>query len=223
MGVIVLRLFIVFTLLTVVVRFMGKRQIGEMEMSEFITAFMLSELAALPITDSGIPLLFSVIPIVLLAIFEILTSWTMMHSAGMRNLISGRPTVLIRMGMIDQKALTQSRMTLSELMGELRQKTITDPADVAYAILEENGKLSVIPKESVQPPAAETLSVSVSEKGICHTLIADGKMSDAGIHLSGHSDEEVKKIMKQKGYPSPERIFLMTVNDAGEYRIIGKD
>lgn len=222
MAVIVIRLLIVWVLLTAVVRFMGKRQIGEMQMSEFITAFMLSELAALPVADSGIPLLFSVVPILLLACLEILTSWSVMRSAAVQKLISGRPSVVIRMGEIDQAVLRQSRMTVSELMAELRQKNVPDPADVAYAILEENGKLSVIPKKSAQPPSAADLSRQVKETGICHTVISDGAVSAAGLSLCGRTLSDIRHLLKQNGYEDYRDIWLMTVDDAGTCRVVRK-
>ncbi len=222
MVVMIIRLVIVWVLLVAVVRLMGKRQIGELEMSEFITAFMLSELAALPITDSGVPLLFSVVPILLLAVFEILTSYALLHSRRLQKLVSGTPTVLIRMGTIDQAALRQSRLTLSELMGELRQKNIADPDEVAYAILEENGKLSVLPKKGMQPPTADDMAKAVKETGICHTLITDGEVSVAGLSLSGHNLRDVEHLLRQNGYRGIEEVYLMTIDDAGTCKVVRK-
>ncbi len=223
MLIIVVRLSIVWILLAFVVRLMGKRQIGEMQMSEFITAFMLSELAALPVADTGIPLLFSVVPILMLGAYEILTSYITLHSRTLQKLISGTPTVLIRMGEIDQKAVKSSRITLAELMGELRQKNIADPADVAYAILEENGKLSVIPKKAAQPPTADDLSKNLTENGICHTLISDGEVSVTGLSLSGRNLHDIEHMLRSAGYHSIEDIYLMTVDDAGVCRVVTKE
>ena len=222
LAVIVIRLLIVWLVLLCTVRLMGKRQIGEMQMSEFITAFMLSELAALPVTDAGIPLLFSVIPMVLLAVLEILSSFAFLRLPGLARLAAGTPVVLIRMGEIDQRALLRTRMTTAELMGELRQKNVTDPEDVAYAILEENGKLSVIPRKSAQPPEAKSLGQPVRETGICHTLISDGQVSRAGLTLSGKTETDVRTILTDSGCPDIREIFLMTVDDAGTCRIVRK-
>ena len=117
MTVILIRLVLVYILLTLTVRFMGKRQIGEMQMSELVVAFMLSELATMPITDTTVPLLYSVLPILLLAIMEILTSFAFLHSPTLSRIVTGTPQIVIRYGNINRKVLKNCRMTLSELMG----------------------------------------------------------------------------------------------------------
>ena len=121
MTVILIRLVLVYILLTLTVRFMGKRQIGEMQMSELVVAFMLSELATMPIIDTTVPLLYSVLPILLLAIMEILTSFAFLHSPTLSRIVTGTPQIVIRYGTINRKVLKNCRMTLSELMGELRE------------------------------------------------------------------------------------------------------
>ncbi len=219
MTVIAVRLILVYTLLYAIVRFMGKRQIGEMQMSELVTAFMLSELAAMPITDTGIPLLYSVVPIVLAASLEILISFAFLKSGRLARLVAGAPQVVIRDGVVDRRVLLSARMTLAELMGELRLHGTPDPADIAYAILEENGKISVLPKKETQPPDAKTLARKVKETGICHTVISDGKLSVSGLSLSRHTAEDVRHVMQREGYHSLNEVFFMTVDDAGTWRI----
>ncbi|MBQ8576420.1 MAG: DUF421 domain-containing protein [Clostridia bacterium] len=220
MAVIVVRLVFVYLYLTIIVRFMGKRQIGEMQMSELVTAFMLSELAAMPVTDTQIPLLYCIIPVLVLACLEILVSFAFLRSGKLARLIAGVPVVVLRYGKIDRRALLSSRMTLAELMGELRQKGYPDPNDVAYAILEENGRLSVIAKKAAQPPDARTLARHPRETGICHTIIADGNWSAAGLSLSGHTAEDARHVLRQQGYHDAAEVFLMTVDDAGTWRIV---
>ncbi len=223
MTVIAIRLIIVYILLYVIVRFMGKRQIGEMQMSELVTAFMLSELAAMPVTDTGIPLLYSVVPIILAASMEILISFAFLRLPKLSRLVAGVPQVVIRDGVIDRSVLLSARMTLSELMGELRLNGTPDPADIAYAILEENGKISILPKKETLPPDAKTLARTVKETGICHTVIADGKLSVAGLSLSRHTAEDVRHVMAREGIRRMEDIFFMTVDDAGTWRIYPKN
>lgn len=223
MTVILIRLVFVYVLLTLTVRFMGKRQIGEMQMSELVVAFMLSELAAMPITDSSIPLLYSVLPIVLLAVLEILTSFAFLHLPGLSRLANGVPQVVIRHGVIDRKMLENCRMTLSELMGELRLNGYGDPTDVAYAILEENGRLSVIGRAAAEPPCASDLSVDVSERGICHTLIADGTLNETGICMAGVTERELFAYLKKNGVNDPADVFLLTRDDAHRWNLVKKD
>ena len=222
MSVIVIRLLIIYVVLTLTVRFMGKRQIGEMQMSELVAAFMLSELAVMPITDTGIPLLYSILPILLLAALEILTSFTFLHSPTLSRIVSGVPQIVIRYGKIDRNMLKTCRMTLSELMGELRLKGYTDIAEIAYAILEENGRLSVIPKAQFQPPLADDLSILPKERGICHILIADGILHEAGMKMSRISEPDISRYLRKHGNPDPTEIFLLTINDAHEWNLILK-
>lgn len=219
LTVILIRLVLVYILLTLTVRLMGKRQIGEMQMSELVVAFMLSELATMPITDTTVPLLYSVLPILLLAIMEILTSFAFLHSPTLSRIVTGTPQIVIRYGNINRKVLKNCRMTLSELMGELRLKGYPDPADIAYAILEENGRLSVIPRASAQPPRADELSMQVRESGISHTVIADGIISETGMKLASVSEGQVYAYLKKRK-TEPNDVFLLTVNNVGEWNLI---
>lgn len=220
MTVILIRLLFIYVLLTLTVRFMGKRQIGEMQMSELVVAFMLSELAAMPITDTSIPLLYSILPILLLAVLEILTSFAFLHLPTLSRLVTGVPQVVIRDGRINRTVLRNCRMTVSELMGELRLNNCTDPSEAAYAILEENGRLSVILRDREQPPRASDLSMQVKERGICHTLIADGVISDAGIKMSGITVKQIRSYLHGHGAEDIADVFLLTVNDAREWNLI---
>jgi len=222
LTVILVRLVFIYILLTLTVRFMGKRQIGELQMSELVVAFMLSELAAMPITDTGIPLLYSILPMVLLAVLEILTSFAFLHLPTLSRLITGVPQVVICRGKINRDVLRSCRMTLSELMGELRLNNCTDPSDVAYAILEENGRLSVILRDKELPPRAGDLSMQVKERGICHTLIADGVISEAGMRMSGVTFAQICSYLKKHGNAAASEVFLLTVNDAHEWNLILK-
>lgn len=222
MAVVLIRLVLVYILLTLTVRFMGKRQIGEMQMSELVVAFMLSELAAMPITDAGIPLLYSILPILLLAVLEILTSFAFLHMPQLARLIAGTPQVIIRDGQIDRRMLRASRMTLSELMGELRLAGYGDPDDIAYAILEENGRLSVIARAAMMPPHAKALAVRVKENGICHTVIADGILNTAGMNNAHLTEQEVMDYLKGQGNTDVKDVFLLTRSDAGVWKLTKK-
>ncbi len=218
MTVILIRLVIVYAFLTLTVRFMGKRQIGEMQMSELVVALMLSELATMPLTDTAIPLLDSVLPMGLLAVTEILTSYAFLQFPTLSRIVTGTPQIVIRNGCIDRTVLRNCRMTAAELMGELRLKGTPDPTDVAWAILEENGRLSVIPRAAAQPPRADDLSMQVKESGICHTLIADGIFSDAGMTAARITEKEVCAYLRKQKLRA-EDVFLLTVNDAREWRL----
>ena len=142
------RTLILYLVLLLVVRLMGKRQIGEMEPAEFVVTMLVANLAAIPMQDGGIPLFSGLIPILVVLGMELVLSWGTLRSQRFRKILCGKPVILIENGRILQDKLRQTRITLDELMGHLRQKDVLNPQQVQYAILETNGTLSVFPWNS---------------------------------------------------------------------------
>ena len=163
------RTLLIYILLLLAMRLMGKRQIGSLEISDLATTILISELAALPITDPTIPLNHAVIPISLLVAFEILSSLLLARFPKIKNLLTPRPTTLIQDGKLNQKAMRQARLSADELISELRQKDFTDLSEIRYAILEQNGKITIIPYAKHRPPTANQLSIALPETGLFHT------------------------------------------------------
>ena len=145
------RTVILYFLIMIGLRLMGKRQIGELEPSELVLTMMISDLATVPMQDFGIPLLAGVIPILTLLSLSMLMSQWSLRSLRFRALVCGTPTVLIRNGQLQQEAMRKNRYTLDELLEELRGQGISDIGDVKYAILENSGQLSVLPWTRQQP------------------------------------------------------------------------
>ena len=145
----ILRIFILYVLATAAVRIMGKRQIGELQPSELVITILLSEIAAIPMQDTDIPLLNSVVAVLLLVAFEIISSVISMKSRGARRLLEGNAVTVIRDGKIDQKEIKRLRYTVDDLLTALRQKDVFVLSDVTYAIVETNGTLSVVKKAAV--------------------------------------------------------------------------
>ena len=176
---------------------MGKRQVGELQLSELIVTIMLSDFAATPIYETDIPFSYAVIPILLLLSVEVILSFIILHVPKLKILLGGKPSFIIRKGTLDQKELKRQRMCMSELIGSLREQGISDIGDVEYAILEENGKLSVFEKASKKPPSAEDLNMDIKEPGISHALILDKIIIDRkkrtilGVHLIGAYSGEI--------------------------------
>ena len=216
------RTILIYLILIFTMRLMGKRQVGELQLSELIVTIMLSDFAATPIYETDIPFTYAVTPILLLLSVEVILSFIILHVPRLKILLGGRPSLIIKKGKLDQKELKRQRMCLSELIGSLREQGISDIGDVEYAILEENGKLSVFEKASKKPPCAEDLKIRVSEKGIAHSLILDKVIIERNLKEAGWSEEKLMKKLKSLG-TDKDKILLFSVNDLGETTIIYKD
>ena len=216
-----IRTVFIYALLLLAMRLMGKRQIGELEFSDFVTTLLISEIASLPITDPSIPLYHAIIPIALVVTFEVLSSALLARSPKLKNLITARPATLIHNGKICAKEMQRSRLSADELISELRQQDVCDLSEVQYAILEQNGKISVILKAKHRPPTVEQLNLHIQDNGLYHIII------DKGV-INRHALKELQldqKVLLQKLSDKklrPKDIYLMMINDAGEQTIIKK-
>ncbi len=215
LSILFLRTIIIYVILIISIRATGKRQIGELQVAELVVTFMLSELAVYPITDKNVPLSHAVVPIVLLLSLEIIFSFVQTKSLAFRKLFCGGPTVIIKKGELIPKELANNRLDVEEMLGELRLKGVFNLSDVEYAILEENGKLSVLTKAAANPFTPEQLDISVIEHGTSHPVIVDGKRNEKALRASGRSDIWLEKLLKAKKTRETD-IFLMTVDDAGD-------
>jgi len=216
---ILLRTVIVYVFLLIIMRLMGKRQLGELEVSELVSTLLLSDIAALPITDQDIPLIYALIPIILITTFEITLSVVLTKFPQLKSIISSRPSTLIKKGLIDRKEMIRNRISIDELFSELRQKDISDLSEVAYAILEQNGKLTVIKKKELDPICAKDLGFSKEETGIAHIIIADGKIDKHGLKGLKKDTVWLNNYLKSKKL-SPGDIYIMTADDSEKIKII---
>lgn len=197
-------------------RIMGKRQLGEMELSEFIVAALVADLAATPLQDIGIPLLNGLIPIVTLFCLEIIIAWLSLRSIRFRAFAFGRPEILIRNGKIDIARMRKNRFTADELMQELRAQGIESFDVIAYAILETNGKLSVILKADEQPVTPKQMNLSVCDSGYPHIIISEGRVLDKNLRLLGRDEAWLKKELHRQGIKNAIDVYLLTLSDTGE-------
>ncbi len=222
MVTIFLRTVIIYLLLIFSMRLMGKRQIGELDLFDLITTLLISELASLPITDSSIPLSHAIIPIITLVTFEVVTSFLLVYFPRLKNILSTRPAVLVRKGQPDRSAMLKSRISADELMSELRQKDVTDISEVEYAILEQNGKITVIQKAPFKTPNAAALGIKSEESGIYHIVVCEGVINKNSLKSLGMSQEELLEKLKASSVPL-KSIYIMLINDAKETKIIKKE
>ena len=215
MTTILVRTLLIYVILIISMRLMGKRQIGELEISDLVTTFLLSEIASLPITDNSIPISHAIIPIVTLVTFEIASSVLLAFCPRIKNFISARPTTLVRNGTICARAMRQARLSSDELISELRQKDITDLSEVRYAILEQNGKITVIPRADSRPPSAKQIGVEVLDSGIYHIVIDKGVLNKYNLQELNLTRREIEEELSRRGLLIQD-IYIMMKSDAGE-------
>ena len=222
MVTIFLRTILIYLVLAIAMRIMGKRQIGELEVSELITTLMLSELATGPIENRDIPISYTIIPIITLLTLEVVNSMLLIKIPRIKNLLSAKPSLLIERGELNQRELARIRMSIDELVGELRQLGIPTIEDVDYAILEQNGKLTAIPRADAQPPTRAELGIAPPSDGIAHILIADGFINRFNLRGTGHDEAWLADELRNRGY-TPDQVYLMTLNDSGRIFLVPKE
>ena len=222
MAILLIRTIIIYIFLLITMRLMGKRQLGELEISELVSTLLLSDIASLPITNQEIPLTYAIVPILTITVFEIASSLLLTKVPRLKDLLSTRPSIVIRKGKIDKRELLRNRISVDELISELRQKNITDITEVDYAIIEQNGKMTVLPKAEYAQPTCRDLGIEVACRGLCHILVSDGNINEYGLQLTGKSRAWLDDTLRQQK-KKLQNIFLMTLDDSETVRIIDKD
>ncbi|MBQ8331902.1 MAG: DUF421 domain-containing protein [Clostridia bacterium] len=221
MTILLIRTMLIYVILVFAMRMMGKRQIGELEISDLVTTLLISEIASLPITDNNIPISHAIVPIVTLIVFEVVSSALLAAHPRLKNFLTTRPATLIRNGKLCGKEMRNARISADELISELRQKDIADPSEVAYAILEQNGKITVLPKAKFRPPNAEQLNIKVKDAGLYHIIIDKGAINAHNLNELKITREALLTRLSARGL-QPKDIYLMMMSDTGEIEIIKK-
>lgn len=222
MYAILFRTLILYVLITVVIRAMGKRQVGELEMSELVTTLLLSQLASLPIEDPEIPLPHVFLPILLIVSIEIVITFLKSRINFLKKIFESRPSILIDRGRIDQRELGRMRLTIEELMSEVRQQGYRDISEIYYAILEENGKFSLLPRTECEPLTLKDAGKGAKEKGYAVSLISDGVIDPEALKRMNKGEGWLREICKSEGV-TPEEVFLLTLDEAGSISVIRKE
>ena len=217
-----MRTIFLYLILIAVVRIMGKRQIGEMEASEFVVTMLVANLAAIPMQDGGIPLYSGLVPILTVLGVELVLSSLSLRSIRLRRLLCGKPVILIENGRILQENLRATRVTLDELMGHLREKDVLDIQTVQYAILETNGNLSVFPFPKEMPPSAKDLGVTPKDRFLPVTIIEDGFLFREHLREAGKDEAWVHKVLGEYR-AGIAGTWLLTVDKSGHVVWMGKE
>lgn len=219
---ILFRSLILYVLITVVVRAMGKRQVGELEMSELVTTLLLSQIVSLPIEDPTIPLSHVLLPVFFIVTVEIITTFLKGRVNFLKRIFESKPSVLILRGEIDQAELLRVRITIDELLSEVRRQGFRDIDEVYFAVLEENGQFSMIPRRSNEALTPSDLGRSPAECGCALPLICDGVVDRDNLLRMKKSEEWLTAILNERGILLNE-VFLLTLDDAGKIRITRKE
>ena len=217
-----LRTGLLYLILILVIRLMGKRQIGQMEPSEFVVTMLTANLASIPMQDSGIPLLSGLVPILTVLGLELVLSFLSMRSISFRRLLCGKPVILIENGRILQKNLRRTSITLDELTGHLRQKDVLDLRTVQYAILETDGDLSVFPYPAHRPATAKEAGIRADNQSLPVTIIDDGHVLPNNLEVAGKDRAWLTVVLKQKK-ATVGSTWLLTVDQQDRILWVGKE
>ena len=216
------RTIILYLILILVIRLMGKRQIGQMEASEFVVTMLVANLASIPMQDGAIPLYSGLVPILTVLGVELTLSFLSLRSIVVRKLLCGKPVILIENGNILQDNLRKTSVTLDELTGHLREKGVLDLETVQYAILETNGNLSVFPYPKHAPASAKDAGIQVSRQFIPLTIISDGYLSKENLQKAGKDMAWMERVLKQHN-ATKETTWLLTVDGRDHILFLPKE
>lgn len=218
MLVILIRTIVIYITLIGAMRLMGKRQIGQLEVSDLVSTLLLSEIAALPIENPSIPLVYALIPIIIVLGAEIFTAALLSRFPALKNLLSVRPTLLIKMGDPQIDGLRRARISADELMVALRRSGNTDISKVAYAIFEQDGGISVIPTTEDRPATAADVGCHPTESGIYHIIIDNGRVDSHGLAAAKKNKAWLEQLLVSENCRA-EDIFLLLADDGGDVRV----
>jgi uncharacterized membrane protein YcaP (DUF421 family) len=217
MLIILFRAIVLYFVVVFIMRIMGKRQIGQLQPFELVIALMISELAAMPMQNTGIPLFHGVIPIVTLLVLQVLISTLQLKSEAARFIFCGRPSILIEKGKINIKELKSNRLNLNDLLEELRMKDYYNLDDIEYAILETGGQITVIPKSELEPATRKDLNIKSGQNMLPVTLILDGRVNDKNLKFIKKDKSWLNKQLNKKNISSADQIFLALLDSQGNF------
>ena len=210
-----IRALILYILVIITMRLMGKRQIGQLQPFELAVTIMIAELASVPMGNTGIPLVHGVIPILTLLFAQIVVSIITIKSNSAENIISGQPTIVIQNGKINVANLEKELYTISDLVEQLRLKDYPTLEDIEFAILESSGNISVVPKPAKRAPTLEDLSIPSKYQGLTLPVIIDGKILLENLEPLGLDLGQLHNILNQNSIPAPKTVIYASVDSSG--------
>lgn len=218
----VIRTVILYVFITIGIRIMGKRQIGDMQPNELVVTLLISEIAALPLQDPSQPIINGIISVFILVILEIFISFITMKSYTLRKIMNGKSAIIIEDGKINQDVMKKLRMTVLDLIELLRGQNVFDVSTVAYAVLEVNGDLNVLLKSNFQPATPTDLNLKTQPSKMQIPIISDGKIIKEAVNSIAKTESEIKEILNSKNL-TESSVFLMTMSRDGKMNVIFKE
>jgi uncharacterized membrane protein YcaP (DUF421 family) len=211
-----------YLILIIVIRLMGKRQLGQMEPTEFVVTMLVANLAAIPMQDGGIPLLSGLVPILTVLGAEMILSFLALRWVPMRRLLCGKPVILIENGRILQDNLRRASITMDELTGHLREKNVLSIQQVQYTILETDGNFSVFPYPKFQPASAQDAGIKAGKQLLPFTIIEDGYLFKENLTLSGKDTAWLRRILQERD-TTVSGTWLLTVDKADQIVFVPRE
>lgn len=205
------RAIILYIIVLVVMRLMGKREIGQLQPFELAISIMIADLASIPMSEIGVPISNGIVPILGLLVMHLLISMINMKSIRARKIICGKPSILIYRGKIDEKTLKKERFTINELQERLRGNNVSNISDVEYAILETSGEVTIIQKPNKRNTIPEDFNIMPEYEGIPYDLVIDGKVMDENLKSIGKNYTWLKKEVAKFGI-RPEQALIVTLD-----------
>ena len=222
MAITAIRTVIIYIFIITAMRIMGKRQLGELQPVELVVTLLISDLAAVPMQESGMPLLNGLVPILILVSLELIFSGLMLKLPWVSRLITGNPITIIRDGLLDQKALKKLRMTVEDLMEALRGQNVYAIEDIGYAVAETNGKISVYMKPEKQAVTCGDVNAVQPDTGLPLVVISDGKVSQWAMQTCGVDEGWIDQVLIDNACAQKD-VFLMTATKTREYYLSRKE
>lgn len=214
---IILKTTVMYLIVVVSMRIMGKRQIGQLQPFEFAVTLMISELATFPMSEKGSNIIDGIIPIVILVACQFLISTLSVKSIKAREIICGRPKILVANGALLEKNLRRELYTVNDLLEQLRIANIQNVNDVEYAVLETNGQLSLVLKSQKRPLTPGDLNIETKYEGLTLDIIIDGVIHHENLKLAKVDVSWLLNKLKEKGWPNPEDIFYASLDTQGNF------
>ncbi len=217
-----IRGFILYIFIIICMRFMGKRQLGELQPTELVITILLSEIASIPMENNDVPMINSIFAALLLVCLEIINSVIIMKSTKVRYLLQGKPAIVINDGTLDQKKLKALRFTADDILDQLRQKDIFELEQVQYAVVETNGSLSVMKKGQYDSPTNSSFGFKSEKQGIPILVANDGKYIETVIKECGFETRKIEKILKKEKVDISE-VLILLLDKYDNYTLIKKE
>lgn len=218
----ILRTVLIYAVIVFSMRLMGKKQLGELQPSELVSTILISNLASISIESTDLPLLNSVVPVLLLVCIEIIISTLGVRFRGFSTLLTGRPKVVIRDGVVDQRILKELRFTVDDLLEALRGKDIFSLAEVKFALVETNGTISVYRTCGDSPPTRKDLNLVVKAQKPKVPVVLNGVYNASATAYCEKNEEWVQHILKKEG-ASLQNVLVLLCDDTEDYELIKKD